>query len=165
MRSTIAGDADDPSDDPYWLAYGPAETSNAELVRVCDTRWQVEECFAQAKGAVGVDQYEIRTWMAWHRFVTLCLLAHAFLLVVRCAARREETVENGALPPASSHSPCRKRAAWSWRWQETRRADPSDWPSRTGAGHSRRSPPAAMPRAVHASSRMDVALASCLHSQ
>jgi SRSO17 transposase len=96
----IRRDADDPSDDRYWLAYGPAETSNEELVRVCETRWQVEECFAQAKGEVGMDQYEVRTWMAWHRFVTLCLLAHAFLIVIRHAARYEETVEKGAVIPA-----------------------------------------------------------------
>jgi SRSO17 transposase len=96
----IRRDADDPSDDVYWLAYGPAGTTEAELVRVCDTRWQVEECFAQAKGEVGMDQYEVRTWTAWHRFVTLCLLAHAFLIVIRHAARREETVEKGAVIPA-----------------------------------------------------------------
>ena len=35
----------------------------------------------------------MRRWDAWHRYVTLCLLAHAFLLVVvRLAARREEAV-------------------------------------------------------------------------
>ena len=38
----IRRDADDPSDDAYWLAYGPAGTTEEELVRVCDTRWQVE---------------------------------------------------------------------------------------------------------------------------
>ncbi len=96
----IRRDADDPSDDAYWLAYGPAETSNGELVRVCDARWQVEECFAQAKGEVGMDQYEVRTWTAWHRFVTLCLLAHAYLAVVRHAARQEEVEEKGAPIPA-----------------------------------------------------------------
>jgi SRSO17 transposase len=96
----VRRDADDPIDDRYWLAYGPAGTTEGELVRVCDTRWQVEECFAQAKGEVGMDQYEVRTWTAWHRFVTLCLLAHAFLIVVRHATRREETVEKGAVLPA-----------------------------------------------------------------
>jgi len=96
----IRRDVDDPSDDAYWLAYGPAETSNEELVRVCDARWQVEECFAQAKGEVGMDQYEVRTWTAWHRFVTLCLLAHAYLAVVRQVARCEEVREKGASIPA-----------------------------------------------------------------
>src|SRR3954452_11579837 len=96
----IRRDADEPSADVYWLAYGPAGTTEEELVRVCDTRWQVEECFAQAKGEVGMDQYEVRTWTAWHRFVTLCLLAHAFLIVVRHATRREEAREKGAMIPA-----------------------------------------------------------------
>jgi SRSO17 transposase len=96
----VRRDTDDPSADAYWLAYGPAETSKEELVRVCDTRWQVEECFAQAKGEVGMDQYEVRTWTAWHRFITLCLLAHAFLIVARHAAHREETAKKGALLPA-----------------------------------------------------------------
>jgi SRSO17 transposase len=93
----VRRDADDPSADAYWLAYGPAETSKEELMRVCDTRWQIEECFAQAKGEVGMDHYEVRTWAAWHRFVTLCLLAHAYLAVVRYIARFEETAEKGAV--------------------------------------------------------------------
>jgi hypothetical protein len=46
-----------------------------------------------------MDQYEVRTWTAWHRFITLCLLAHAFLVVVRRAARCEEAGEKGALLP------------------------------------------------------------------
>jgi len=96
----IHRDADDPSDDAYWLAYGPAETTKEELVRVCDARWQIEECFAQAKGEVGMDHYEVRTWTAWHRFVTLCLLAHAYLAVVRHAAHREEVMEKRAMIPA-----------------------------------------------------------------
>ncbi len=96
----IRRNADEPDKNAYWLAYGPAETNEEELVRVCDTRWQIEECFAQAKGEVGMDQYEVRTWTAWHRFVTLCLVAHAYLSVVRHAARQEETEEKGALIPA-----------------------------------------------------------------
>jgi len=38
---------------------------------VCTTRWQVEEGFAQAKGEVGLDHYEVRKWEAWHRFAWL----------------------------------------------------------------------------------------------
>jgi SRSO17 transposase len=95
----IRRDADDPRDDAYWLAYGPTATTREELVRVCDARWQVEECFAQANGEVGIDQYAVRTWTAWHRFVTLCLLAQAYLVVVRHAAQCE-AVKRGALLPA-----------------------------------------------------------------
>jgi SRSO17 transposase len=33
-----------------------------------------------------MDQYEVRTWTAWHRFVTLCMVAHALLVVLRAQA-------------------------------------------------------------------------------
>lgn len=81
---------EDPQDIAYWLAYGPPHTPTSELVRVCDARWTIEECFSQAKGEVGLDHYEVRKWEAWHRYVILCLLAHAFLVVTRFAAREEE---------------------------------------------------------------------------
>ncbi len=82
---------DDPDDVSFYQAYGPHDTSVEELVGVCGSRWRVEECFAQAKGEVGLDQYEVRRWDAWHRYVTLCLLAHAFLVVMRAVAQCEET--------------------------------------------------------------------------
>src|SRR5215204_2806042 len=65
-----------PDDLAFSVAYGPEDTTEAALVRVCGMRWQVEEGFAQAKGEVGLDQYEVRTWTAWHRFVALGLIAH-----------------------------------------------------------------------------------------
>ncbi|MBA3792421.1 MAG: IS701 family transposase, partial [Rubrobacter sp.] len=80
---------DDPEDLGFYQAYGPEGTPIEELVRVCQDRWAVEECFAEAKGEVGLDHYEVRRWDAWHRHVTLCLLAHAFLAVTRHAAVRE----------------------------------------------------------------------------
>ena len=81
---------DDPADQTYYLAYGPADTNAEGLVGVCRRRWAIEDCFAQAKGEVGLDQYEVRTWTAWHRVVTLGLLAHAALVVARLAAHRAE---------------------------------------------------------------------------
>jgi SRSO17 transposase len=81
---------EDPDDLAYYLACGPACTPMDELIRVCDARWQVEECFAQAKGEVGMDQYEVRTWTAWYRFVTLCMVAHALLVVLRAQVMNPE---------------------------------------------------------------------------
>jgi SRSO17 transposase len=91
---------DDGDELRFFLAYGAEGTAEAELLRVCGMRWQIEECFAQAKGEVGLDQYEVRTWDAWHRFVTLCLLAHAGLVAMRLAANRHEAEEKGAAIPA-----------------------------------------------------------------
>ncbi len=44
-----------------------------------------------------MDHYEVCTWTAWHRFVTLCMVASAYLVVVRCAAHCEEVREKGAM--------------------------------------------------------------------
>ena len=91
---------DEPDDVSFYQAYGPRDTSVEELVRVCQSRWRVEECFAQAKGEVGLDQYEVRRWDAWHRYITLCLLAHAFLVVTRLAAHTQEIAgKKGILIP------------------------------------------------------------------
>nr|WP_244421949.1 hypothetical protein [Ktedonobacter racemifer] len=54
------------------------------------SRWQIEEGFEQAKGEVGLDEYEVRTWRAWHRYVTLALLAHAALVVMRRSIQEQE---------------------------------------------------------------------------
>jgi SRSO17 transposase len=82
--------SDEPEDLAFYQAYGPEGTPVEELVRVCQARWKVEECFQSAKGEVGLDQYEVRRWGAWYRYVTLCLLAHAFLAVTCFATRDEE---------------------------------------------------------------------------
>jgi SRSO17 transposase len=81
---------DEPSELAYYLAYGPKGTPVGELVRVAGRRWAIEDCFEQAKGEVGLDEYEVRKWDGWHRHVTLSLLAHAYLAVLRSAAEREE---------------------------------------------------------------------------
>ena len=46
-------------------------------------RWAIEACFEAAKGEVGLDQYEVRSWAGWHRHVTLAMLAHAYLTALR----------------------------------------------------------------------------------
>ena len=54
-----------------------------ELVRIAGCRWAIESGFEQAKQEVGLDDYEVRSWDGWHRHMTLALLAHAFLEVLR----------------------------------------------------------------------------------
>jgi SRSO17 transposase len=76
----------DPSQLAYYLAYGSKETPKEELIRVAGRRWTIEECFEQAKGEVGLDEYEARKWEPWYRHVTLSLLAHAYLAVLRSEA-------------------------------------------------------------------------------
>ena len=57
------------------------------------SRWQVEIGFEEAKGEVGLDQYEVRRWEGWHRHITLAFVVHALLAVMR--AQKQEGVEKG----------------------------------------------------------------------
>ena len=72
-----------PEELAYYVCFGPADTTLEDLVRVAGTRWTIEECFEEAKGQVGLDQYEVRKWEGWYRHITLAMLAHAYLAVVR----------------------------------------------------------------------------------
>src|SRR5215207_5633781 len=72
----------------FYLTLAPEAAGLADLVRVAGTRWTIEASFEAAKGEVGLDQYEVRSWTGWHRHVTLAMLAHAYLAVVRQHAIR-----------------------------------------------------------------------------
>lgn len=55
----------------------------ATLVRVAGSRWRVEETFQSGKGLAGLDEHQGHRYASWSRLVTLAMLAHAFLAVVR----------------------------------------------------------------------------------
>ena len=76
----------DPADVAYYVCFTATGTSLAELVRVAGLRWVIECCFEEAKGEVGLDQYEVRKWDGWSRHITLALFAHAMLVVIRARA-------------------------------------------------------------------------------
>ncbi|WP_209774090.1 IS701 family transposase, partial [Azospirillum rugosum] len=67
----------------FYFTFAPSGTPLKELVRVAGTRWTIESAFELAKGEVGLDHYEVRSWTGWHRHITLAMLALAFLTVVR----------------------------------------------------------------------------------
>ena len=88
-----------PGELAYYVCFGPESTTLEELVRVAGTRWTIEECFEEAKGEVGLDQYEVRKWDGWYRHITLAMLAHACLAVVRRQALEQGGPgEKGAVP-------------------------------------------------------------------
>jgi SRSO17 transposase len=80
-RSTVSGEK--PAELAYVLVFAPDGTTLAEMATAIGTRWTVEQCFEEGKGEVGLDHYEVRSWQGWYRHITLCMLAHAFLVVLR----------------------------------------------------------------------------------
>lgn len=79
----------DPEDVAFYVCFAPAGTPLAELARVAGTRWAIETCIEEAKGEVGLDQYEVRKWNSWYRHMTLALFAHALLAVIRLRAAKK----------------------------------------------------------------------------
>ena len=74
----------------YYVVSAPEETSLEEIVKVAGTRWAIEESFESAKGEVGLDHYEVRSWDGWYRHITLAMFAHAYLTVVRANAEQQK---------------------------------------------------------------------------
>jgi SRSO17 transposase len=67
----------------YYRCYSPTTVPLATLVRVAGSRWRVEEFFQSGKGLAALDEHQVRRYPSWSRWVTLAMLAHAFLAVVR----------------------------------------------------------------------------------
>ena len=62
------------------VSNAPAETPLATLVRLSGMRWPIETCFEDGKQFLGLGDYEVRGWRGWHHHITLCILAHFFLV-------------------------------------------------------------------------------------
>ncbi|WP_406016642.1 IS701 family transposase [Streptomyces sp. NBC_00984] len=67
----------------FYRCYSATQVPLSALVQVAGRRWTVEETFQSGKGLAGLDEHQVRRWTSWHRWVTLAMLAHAFLAVVR----------------------------------------------------------------------------------
>jgi SRSO17 transposase len=78
-----------PEELAYYVVFGRSDTALSEAVHVAGTRWAVEETIETSKGEVGLDQYEVRHWTPWYRYITLAMLAHAYLCVLRAHAREK----------------------------------------------------------------------------
>ena len=75
----------DPTDLTVYVVFAPHGRALEEVVRVAGSRWTGESCFEAAKGEVGLEHYEVRSWMGWYRHMTLAMWAYALLTVLRAA--------------------------------------------------------------------------------
>lgn len=82
----------------YYLCYSTRPTTLQTLVKTAGRRWTVEETFQSSKGLAGLDEHQVRRWTSWHRWVTLAMLAHAFLAVVT-ALEHDHHQATSALSP------------------------------------------------------------------
>ena len=127
----------------YYRCYSPATVPLAELVRVAGSRWRVEEFFQSGKGLAALDEHQVRRYASWTRWVTLAMLAHAFLAAVRADEHARQPAPNGLIPLTCNEiqrlfitlviQPTHDAAHWL-RWSDWRRHHQA----RSQASHHRR---------------------------
>lgn len=89
----------------YYLVCAPLATPLAEVVRAAGARWTIEDTIKLAKGQVGLDHYEVRSWHGWYRHVTLALLALA-ALAVGAAKKGDPPARSTPRSPSLSSGGC-----------------------------------------------------------
>jgi SRSO17 transposase len=73
----------DPAEVKFYFSNAPTHTPLHTFIRMCGMRWPIETIFEEAKGELGFDQYEMRSWLGWHHHMLLVSLAHHFLVRLR----------------------------------------------------------------------------------
>lgn len=82
-QAVVYGDTGGPGELAYHRCFSPQPVPLTELVRVTGSRWRVEETVQTEKGLAGLDEHQLRRYPSRFRWITLAMLAHAFLAVVR----------------------------------------------------------------------------------
>ena len=119
----------------YYRCYSHRPAPLATLVTIAGIRWSTEENFQAGKGLAGLDEHQVRTWTSWHRWVTLAMLALAFLTVAAAAehahpsppgmiplTRNEIAHLTAALLPQPARVHRARWSSWRRRHQYTARA-------------------------------------------
>jgi SRSO17 transposase len=101
LRRSLSG----PPKVKYFLSNAPASCPHATLVRVSGLRWPVETALEEAKGELGMDHYETRTWRGWHHHMTQTFLAHHFLVRIRLQLKKSPGLDPGSNRGAVSGGP------------------------------------------------------------
>ncbi len=93
---------DDPTELTAFVVFAPQGTPLESMVRVAGSRWAIEVSLEAAKGEVGLDHYEVRSWTGWYRHITLAMWTHALLTVLRADA--DQVPKKGDFLPATTNS-------------------------------------------------------------
>jgi len=95
---------DEPTELTAFVVFAPKGIELETMVRIAGSRWTIEVALEAAKGEVGLDHYEVRSWTGWYRHITLAMWAQALLTVLRAASVEEELLKKGAPSPISTSS-------------------------------------------------------------
>jgi SRSO17 transposase len=88
-----------PAEIKYYLCNAPVGIAPRTLADLSGQRWPIETVFEEAKGEVGMDHYETRTWVGWHHHMAQTFLAHHFLMQVRAQLKKVTCFDDGSSAP------------------------------------------------------------------
>jgi SRSO17 transposase len=94
----------EPTELRAYVVFAPEAATLEEVVRVAGTRWVIEQLFETAKGDVGLDHYEVRSWTGWYRHITLAVWALALLATMRAGMVAVEMFKKHLAGPQERHS-------------------------------------------------------------
>lgn len=77
----------------FYLSNAPATCAHSELVRVCGMRWPVETTLEEGKDELGMDHYEVRSWVGWHHHMAQTFMAHLFLIRLCLLLKKKSCVD------------------------------------------------------------------------
>ena len=89
----------DPTELTAYVVFAPPATPLEKVVPVAGSRWTIESGFEAAKGEVGLDHYEVRTWTGWYRHITLAMWALALLTIMRAGPIAVEALKKSLRSP------------------------------------------------------------------
>ena len=75
----------------FWLSNASSDTPLADLAAVALSRHLIEELLEEAKGDVGMADYEVRHWHGWYRHMTLVMMAHTWLKLLQHDEREKKS--------------------------------------------------------------------------
>lgn len=75
----------------FFISNAPASTRLETFVWLSGLRWSIEQCFAETKTELGMDQYEVRKFPGWHHHILTCMLAHYFLWHLKIRLGKKST--------------------------------------------------------------------------
>jgi SRSO17 transposase len=73
----------------YYLSNAKRDVPLETMAQVTGVRWREEEFFEDAKGQLGMGQYEARSWASWHHHMSLVTLAHLYVTQTQRDLKRE----------------------------------------------------------------------------
>jgi len=89
----------------FSLSNAPLEMPFSELCKASLLRWPIEQCFEEGKSELGMDQYEHRSWPAWHRHMIYVFLGLHFLLQLRMKFKKNSGSHAPPSPEVNRGSP------------------------------------------------------------